>query len=79
MFAVLDDPALEGVDLVGVGEVVTELGGLPEALCNLLVERQQVVVVGHGDVSQPSGVAEDFRECDGLGQHQQRGGRAWCG
>jgi hypothetical protein len=75
LFAVLDNPAFEGVDSVVVGEVVTEFRGLSEALCNLPVERQQVVVVGHGHVSKPSGVAEDFRECDSLGQHQQRRGR----
>jgi hypothetical protein len=60
LFAVLDYPAFEGVHPAGVGEVVAEFRGLSEASGDLLVERQQVVVVGHGDVSAPLGVAEDF-------------------
>ena len=79
LFAVLDNPAFEGVDPVGVGEAVAEFRGLSEASCNLPVEQQQVVVVSHGHVSAPSGVAEDFRECDSLGHHQQRRGRTWRG
>ena len=35
LFAVLDNPAFEGVDPVGVGEAVAEFRGLSEASCNL--------------------------------------------
>ena len=77
LFAVLDNPAIEGVNPVGVGEAVAEFRWLSEASCDLPVEQHQVVVVGDGDVSPPLGVAEDFRECDSLRHHQQRGGRTW--
>jgi hypothetical protein len=50
LFTVLDDPAVEGVVRVGVGEAVAELRWLPEALCDLPVEQQQVVVIGDGRV-----------------------------
>jgi hypothetical protein len=75
--AVLDNPSLEWVDLVGVGESVAEFRWLSEASCDQPVKLHQVVVVGHGDVSPPFEVAEDFSECDGLGHHQQRRGRTW--
>lgn len=74
LFAVLDDPALEGVVPVGVGKPVAECPGLSQAAGDLPVEQQQVVAVGDGDMSAPLGVAEDFSEGDRLGHHQQRGG-----
>jgi len=75
LFAVLDNPALEWVDPVGVGEPVAEFRGLYEASCDQPVELHQVVIVGHGDVSPPFAVAQYFSKCDGLGHHQKRRGR----
>jgi hypothetical protein len=73
--AVLANPAVEGVDPVGVGEPAAEFRGLSEASGDLPIELQQVVAVGDGHVSVPVGVAEDFGEGDSRGHHQQRRGR----
>jgi hypothetical protein len=70
LFAVLDNPPLEWVDSVGVGEPVADFRRLSEASCDQPVELHQVVVVGHGHVSPPFEVAEDFREYHSLGDRQ---------